>query len=216
MARGELVNAELKQGISELTKQWKALNTAYEDFARRKIEFAQEIARIWEQAKALDKDLGSEANQNHFREQLREIIQSDNKTILSKWVGIGTRAQEMLPFANSLPAQRDSLYAVSTAIEKKKPIQKWIDSGKLSSESTVREVVALTAAKRVKKNAASSQRHVSVSLQFSCTYQRAAELLSQLIAEEDVVVVKSERAFRSALAEAVGREAFSTLSEKVK
>ena len=216
MARGELVNAELKQGISELTKQWKALNTAYEDFARQKIEFAQEIARIWEQAKALDKDLGSEANQNHFREQLREIIQSDNKTILSKWVGIGTRAQEMLPFANSLPAQRDSLYAVSTAIEKKKPIQKWIDSGKLSSESTVREVVALTAAKRVKKNAASSQRNVSVSLQFSCTYQRAAELLSQLIAEEDVVVVKSERAFRSALAEAVGREVFSTLSEKVK
>jgi len=216
MARGELVNAELKQGISELTKQWKALNTAYEDFARRKIEFAQEIARIWEQAKALDKDLGSEANQNHFREQLREIIQSDNKTILSKWVGIGTRAQEMLPFANSLPAQRDSLYAVSTAIEKKKPIQKWIDSGKLSSESTVREVVALTAAKRVKKNAASSQRNVSVSLQFSCTYQRAAELLSQLIAKEDVVVVKSERAFRSALAEAVGREVFSTLSEKVK
>jgi len=200
MARAAIVNAELRQDISELTKQWNALNTAYENFARKKIEFAKEIARLWEQAKALDTDAGSEANQNHFREQLREIIQSDNKT----------------PYANSLPPQRDSLYAVSTAIDKKRPIQKWIDSGKLSPESTVREVVALSSTKRVKKQSASSQRNVSVSLEFSCTYQRAAEILANLIGTEDVVFVKSERAFRSALAEAIGREAFSGLSHKVK
>ena len=216
MARTAIVNAELRQDISELTKQWKALNTAYENFARKKIEFAKEIARLWEQAKALDTDAGSEANQNHFREQLREIIQSDNKTILSKWVGIGSRAEELLPYANSLPPQRDSLYAVSTAIDKKRPIQKWIDSGKLSPESTVREVVALSSTKRVKKQSASSQRNVSVSFEFSCTYQHAAAILANLIATEDVVLVRSERAFRSALAEAVGKEVFSGLSHKVK
>ena len=101
MARTALVNAELRIGVSQLTKQWKELNSAYENFARKKIEFAQEIARIWSQAQELDKESDSEANQNHFREQLREIIQSDNKSILSKWVSIGSRAQELLPYANS-------------------------------------------------------------------------------------------------------------------
>ena len=124
MARTALVNAELKNGVTQLTRQWRELNSAYENFARKKIEFAQEIARIWGNAQELDKESDSDANQNHFREQLREIIQSDNKSILSKWVGIGSRAQELLPFANSLPPQRDSLYALSTAVDKKKPIQK--------------------------------------------------------------------------------------------
>ena len=185
MARTALINAELKVGVSQLTKQWKELNSAYENFARKKIEFAQEIARIWSQAQELDKESDSEANQNHFREQLREIIQSDNKSILSKWVGIGSRAQELLPYANSLPSQRDSLYALSTAIDKKKPIQRWIDSGKLSTESTVREVLALSTPKKVKKTEAKRQRTVSVTINFSSNFQRAAELLAPLVFEKE-------------------------------
>ena len=216
MARTALVNAELKNGVIQLTKQWRDLNTAYENFARKKIEFAQEIARIWAQAQELDKESDSEANQNHFREQLREIIQSDNKSILSKWVGIGSRAQELLPYANSLPTQRDSLYALSTAIDKKKPIQKWIDSGKLSTESTVREVIALSSPKRPKKTEAKRQRSVLVTLEFSGNYQRAAELLSQVISEDDVLSVSSDKAFKSALAQELGKDAFHELADKVK
>jgi hypothetical protein len=216
MARTALVNAELKVGVSQLTKQWKELNSAYENFARKKIEFAQEIARIWSQAQELDRESDSEANQNHFREQLREIIQSDNKSILSKWVGIGSRAQELLPYANSLPPQRDSLYALSTAIDKKKPIQKWIESGKLSTESTVREVLALSTPKKTKKTEAKKQRSVSVTIEFSGNYQRAAELLSQVISENDVLSVSSDKAFKSALAQELGRDAFTSVADKVK
>jgi len=216
MARTALVNAELKVGVSQLTKQWKELNSAYENFARKKIEFAQEIARIWSQAQELDRESDSEANQDHFREQLREIIQSDNKSILSKWVGIGSRAQELLPYANSLPPQRDSLYALSTAIDKKKPIQKWIESGKLSTESTVREVLALSTPKKTKKTEAKRQRSVSVTIEFSGNYQRAAELLSQVISEDDVVSVSSDKAFKSALAQELGRDAFTSVADKVK
>jgi len=216
MARTALVNAELRIGVSQLTKQWKELNSAYENFARKKIEFAQEIARIWSQAQELDRESDSEANQDHFREQLREIIQSDNKSILSKWVGIGSRAQELLPYANSLPPQRDSLYALSTAIDKKKPIQKWIESGKLSTESTVREVLALSTPKKTKKTEAKRQRSVSVTIEFSGNYQRAAELLSQVISEDDVVSVSSDKAFKSALAQELGRNAFTSVADKVK
>jgi hypothetical protein len=216
MARTALVNAELKVGVTQLTKQWRELNSAYENFARKKIEFAQEIARIWGQAQELDRESDSDANQNHFREQLREIIQSDNKSILSKWVGIGSRAQELLPYANSLPPQRDSLYALSTAIDKKKPIQKWIESGKLSTESTVRDVVALSSPKRAKKTEARKQRGVSVTLEFSGNYQRAAELLSQVISDDDVVSVSSDKAFKSALAQELGKNAFTSVADKVK
>jgi hypothetical protein len=100
--------------------------------------------------------------------KLHEIIQSDNKSILSKWVGIGSRAQELLPFANSLPSQRDSLYVLSTAIDKRKPIKRWIESGKLSSESTVREVMALSSPQKAKKNACVTSVLVSFNQLIKC------------------------------------------------
>ena len=216
MARTALVNAELKVGVSQLTKQWKELNSAYENFARKKIEFAQEIARIWSQAQELDRESDSEANQNHFREQLREIIQSDNKSILSKWVGIGSRAQELLPYANSLPPQRDSLYALSTAIDKKKPIQKWIESGKLSTESTVREVLALSSAKKRSKTVVQRERNVFVTIEFASDYAFAALSLAEILRLKEVKGVKSDKAFVSALQQHLGRQGYSLVSEKVR
>jgi hypothetical protein len=216
MTGTSLVSTELKAGVIELTKRWQELNSAYENFARKKIEFAQEIKRIWEQAQSLDKDSGSETNKNHFRMKLHEIIQSDNKSILSKWVGIGSRAQELLPFANSLPSQRDSLYVLSTAIDKRKPIKRWIESGKLSSESTVREVMALSSPQKAKKNAANKQRYITVTFELSGSFKTAAELLSQLVGEEAVISVSSDKAFKSALAQELGKEEFEIISSKVK
>ena len=37
MARTALVNAELKNGVTQLTKQWRELNSAYVTFARKKL-----------------------------------------------------------------------------------------------------------------------------------------------------------------------------------
>lgn len=216
MTGTSLVSTELKAGVIELNKRWQELNSAYENFARKKIEFAQEIKRIWEQAQSLDKDSGSEANKNHFRMQLHEIIQSDNKSILSKWVSIGSKAQELLPFANSLPSQRDSLYALSTAINKRKPIKRWIESGKLSSESTVREVMALSSPQKAKRNAANKQRYITVTFEISGSFKSAAELLSQLVGEEAIISVSSDKAFKSALAQELGKERFDSVSSKVK
>jgi hypothetical protein len=216
MARTSLVDKEMKEGVNRLTKQWRDLNRTYEDFARKKIEFAQTVAIIWTKAQELDRKLDSDANQNHFRTQLREIIQSDNKSILSKWVGIGNHAAELLPYANSLPPQRDSLYALSNAIEKNKPIQRWIDSGKLSAESTVREVMALSSPKKIKKNDSKRQRSVSITLEFSKNYQQVAEFLAELITDEMVVSIAADKAFRAALAEELGKEKFLSHAKKFK
>ena len=215
MARTALVNAELKNGVTQLTKQWRELNSAYENFARKKIEFAQEIARIWSQAQELDRESDSDANQNHFREQLREIIQSDNKSILSKWVSIGSRAQELLPYANSIPPQRDSLYALSTAIDKKKPIQRWIDSGKLSSESTVRDVFSLTSSKKRTKVSVQKERNVFVTIEFSTDFSQTATLLKDIVQDSSVLSVRSDKAFKSALQEILGRQKYSDIDNKV-
>jgi hypothetical protein len=221
MARTALINAELKVGVSQLTKQWKELNSAYENFARKKIEFAQEIARIWSQAQELDKESDSEANQNHFRQQLREIIQSDNDSIRTKWVSIGSHAKELLPYANSLPPQRDSLYELSKAVKNKQPIHRWIRSGKITADSTVRQVSALSKSnaekkRKPKQSVAASEREVVVTVRFRTNYKRSAQLLSRLIAEQDVVSVSSERAFKSALREEVGEDAFTSIADKVK
>ena len=158
MAKTLLVDPSLYDDVSNLTKQWKALNSSYENFAKKKIEFAAQISKVWEKAQAFDKNLKTDANQNHFREQLKAIIQSDNKSILSKWVSIGERAEDLLPHAHALPPQRDSLYALALAVQKKQPIKRWISKGELTSESTVRQVFALTKT----KSKTASQKHKSV------------------------------------------------------
>jgi hypothetical protein len=209
------VATSIKSGTQSLIRDWKDLNQAYQNFAIKKLRFAEQIAKIWHEAKELDTVQRGEANQNHLREQLRQIIQSDDKSILSKWVGIGTNAQALLPYADSLPAQRDSLYALSTAIGKRKPIQRWIENGKLTSESTVREVFALTTTKKKPQSGAHKQRMVSVTIEISADYASAATLLAPLLFEKDIVRMRSDKAFTSAMKSELGQESFAGVSEKI-
>ena len=151
MARTALVNAELKVGVSQLTKQWRELNGAYRDFTKKKLAFAQKVSKLWDRAKKMDETEGGANNENYLRDELTELIQSESKSVLSKWVSIGHNASALLPYAQSLPPQRDSLYALSLASQSKKPIQRWISKGSLSSESTVRQVLTLTTGKKSSK-----------------------------------------------------------------
>ena len=151
MARTALVNAELKNGLTQLTKQWRELNGAYRDFTKRKLAFAQKVSKLWDRAKKMDETEGGANNENYLRDELTELIQSESKSVLSKWVSIGHNASALLPYAQSLPPQRDSLYALSLASQNKRPIQRWITKGSLSSESTVRQVLTLTSGKKSTK-----------------------------------------------------------------
>jgi len=151
MARTALVNAELRIGVSQLTKQWRELNGAYRDFTKKKLAFAQKVSKLWDRAKKMDESEGGTSNENYLRDELNELIQSESKSVLSKWVSIGHNASALLPYAQSLPPQRDSLYALSLASQNRKPIQRWITKGSLSSESTVRQVLTLTTGKKLSK-----------------------------------------------------------------
>ena len=188
MAKTLLVDPSLYDDVSNLTKQWKALNSSYENFAKKKIEFAAQISKVWEKAQAFDKNLKTDANQNHFREQLKAIIQSDNKSILSKWVSIGERAEDLLPYANSLPPQRDSLYALALAVQKKQPIKRWISKGELTSESTVRQVFALTQ----NKPRAASQEHEGVDI-LKISYPSRESYSAFLEIQEELEAFLNER-----------------------
>ena len=188
MAGKLLVDSSLRTEIAKLSKYWKVLNVAYEDFTKKKIEFAGEVARVWKQAQELDTDARTEANQNHFREQLKAIIQSDSKSILSKWVGIGARAKDLLPYANSLPPQRDSLYALALAVQKKQPIKRWISKGELTSESTVRQVFALTQS----KPKATSQEHQGVDI-LKVSYPSPESYSAFLEIQEELEAFLNER-----------------------
>jgi len=151
MARTSLVNAELKVGVSQLTKQWRELNGAYRNFTKKKLAFAQRVSKLWDRAKKMDETEGGVNNENYVRDGLKELIQSESRSVLSKWVSIGHNATALLPYAQSLPPQRDSLYALSVASQNKRPIQRWIAKGSLSSESTVRQVLTLTSGKKSSK-----------------------------------------------------------------
>jgi len=144
-----LVSPIIRKNTQSLISDWNRLNRAYHQFTKKQLEFARKIATIWARAKQLDGQQKGSENQDHLREQLRKIIRSDNKSILSRWVSIGQNASQLLPYANVLPPQRDSLYALSLAVENKQPIERWINKGKLSTESTVRQVIALTKKKDI-------------------------------------------------------------------
>ena len=120
-----------------------------------------------------------------------------------------------MPYANSIPPQRDSLYALSTAIDKKKPIQRWIDSGKLSSESTVRDVFSLTSSKKRTKVSVQKERNVFVTIEFSTDFSQTATLLKDIVQDSSVLSVRSDKAFKSALQEILGRQKYSDIDNKV-
>jgi len=88
--------------------------------------------------------------------------------------------------------------------------------GRLTADSSVREVLALSTPKRAKKAESKKQRSVTVTLEFSDNYQKAAALLSKIIPEEEVVSVFSDKAFKSALAQELGKDVFLKIADKVK
>ena len=48
------VDTSIRTSVKTLISDWRELNDAYEDFARKKLLFAQRIKHIWDKAKQLD------------------------------------------------------------------------------------------------------------------------------------------------------------------
>ena len=215
------VDSKLMTAVARLQRDWKSVTSAYENFAEKKLKFAQKVNEVWVQAQELDgigdgtKD-GS--NTEFFRNQCQEMIQSTNKTILSKWITIGEHADILLPHVKSLPSQRDSLYAISVEASRlgnKNAISKWIKNGQITIDSTVREVDALRTTTK-KKHSGTSARYVKVTLFIESNYEDSFQLLLNLIQSDKVKRVQSEKSLKSVALASLDEVIFNKISHKFK
>jgi hypothetical protein len=211
------VDSSLKKALAGLHRDWNSVKTAYENFAEKKLKFAQRVNEVWLQAQELD---GTEdgSNTEFFRNQCQEMIQSTNKTILSKWITIGEHAEILLPHVKSLPSQRDSLYAISVEASRlgnKNAISKWIKNGQISIDSTVREVDALRTTTK-KKHSGTSARYVKVTLFIELNYEDSFQLLRNLIQSDKVKKVQSEKSLKSVALASLDEVMFNKISHKFK
>ena len=218
MSTPSTVDSKLKIAVGSLKKDWVSVVSAYESFAEKKLKFAKKINAIWLQAKELDGE-NDGVNIHFLREQCQELIQTSNKTILSKWITIGENADKLLPYSKSLPSQRDSLYAISGEIKRLKGkttvIDKWIKTGQISQDSTVRDVDALrTTVKKKKKFSDTDTRYVKVTLTINSSYEESFELLKSIIQSDKVKRVQTEKAFRAVANEVLDEKSFNQIAKK--
>ena len=130
--------------VEHLAAEAKDLSKSYADLTERMLKFADRFRTLWGKASALDGNNENGQHKAHFLKVLGEIVNSDNPSIWSRWVTIGKQAKELLPHKAALPPQRDSLYALALATKEGKRLERWIDDGKLTNESTIRDVLSLT------------------------------------------------------------------------
>jgi hypothetical protein len=211
------IASSFESQVMRLHKDWKSLQSAFENLTSRQLQFAQLIKDLWVQAKNLDSNLVTDVHQSFVRDQLRIIVRSDSASILSRWVTIGTEAPKLLPHAASLPSQRDALYETAKAIRQREGIiLKWIEKGQISPESTVREVKALASGKKkvTRKQSKTSQSLVSVELHLALSYGDSARLLLELVQDAAVVRVKSHTALKESFKEVLGKEKYAPLTTK--
>lgn len=161
--------------VRQLAAEAKELSQSYESLTERMLKFAERIMKLREKATQLDGDPENGQHQAHFRKAFRQLLNTDNDSIWSRWVTIGKHAKDLLPHKAALPPQRDSLYAVALATKEGKPLEQWIDKGKITRESTMREVQALCRKKK-RSAAADAQRYVTVTIALDTNYGKAAML----------------------------------------
>jgi hypothetical protein len=161
------VSQDFKKEVRHLLERWKPIKQGYADLAKRHLEFAKLIFQLWETARALDRKSRGDLHKDYMRQQLQVLVQTDDPSILSRWRNIGAQADILLPVAERLPADRDHLYQLATAVKDQKPIQDWIDEGKVHPSVSVNEIKFLKSEGIRKKSVANATRTQSVTFNFS-------------------------------------------------
>jgi hypothetical protein len=207
------LDKQFTKRVGTLAKEWQPLQDAYERLVEKKLQFASHLRELWEEAKSLDRN-DDGLHQSYLRDSIINLVGTDNKTILSKWITIGSQASSLLPHLQSLPPQRDSLYELAVATKEGKPVNRWVEQGKVTPESSVREVLMLRKKKRPKVTKAQSERSIEVTLVFNSTYTEVAAALLEIIKSDETVAVRSHHALRESIKEAVGKNGFEAIASK--
>jgi hypothetical protein len=171
------------------------LDTTYRRFALELLDFARRFQSLCLLAHSLD---GSEDGQHklYLLNELETAAGTSNGTVWSKWNTIGKNAERLLPFAENLPPQRESLYELSIAIARNEPIDRWVSDGRLSHDSSVREVTALC--KSSKKDRAANLNRTQVVLIFDDP-NTAVRAVKQVALSDLSFSIRSNSSFRDAL-----------------
>ena len=200
--------------VEQLAGEAKDLSKSYADLTERMLKFADRFRTLWGKASALDGNNDNGQHKAHFLKVLGEIVNTENRSIWSRWVTIGKQAKELLPHKAALPPQRDSLYALALATKEGKRLERWIDDGKLTNESTIRDVLSLTR-KKNRRTVANAQRYVSVTVTLNTNYGEAAKLFLPLLQAQEVLTVKSHKSFSEALKAELGQDTYETIQGKL-
>jgi hypothetical protein len=145
MAKVEILvprNKDFEKRVQRLAKEGSQIVESYAHLTERMLNFAASFKEATDEAHSLDEGADG-IHAQYLRNSLAESIQTSNASIWSRWNTIGTYADTLLEYADSIPPQRDGLYELALAVKEKRPIQKWIDGEKVTAETTVREIRAL-------------------------------------------------------------------------
>lgn len=142
ISKGQIA-PDFKRKLATLSDRKKAIEKGRQLLAKAYIEFAQDLAALWEEAKALDK----RGKTKLHTEQVQQLGSLDGTTLdkstISRWGLIAKQSDRLLPLHDSLPPSRDALYAVAQAVDDKINLAPLIKRNVLSPESTVSACKAL-------------------------------------------------------------------------
>ena len=182
------------------------------------LRFAAAFREATEAAERLDQ---SDDGVHHklLMSELQKAVRSSDPSIWSRWNTIGSQAKVLLTYSKSLPPQRDSLYEVALAAKDKKPISKWIEGEKITSESSVRDIRALRkpskkAAKRTKSEAAAGRNFNAQVVLFFESFDEAAECLRELHSKHREFEVQRSNVLQDALVEKMNGEDFEKIKKR--
>jgi len=161
------VSRDFQTSVRQLRKAWAPISDGYAELAKKHLDFAKMIAELWETAKRLDRGTKKTEHMDYMRQQLQELVQTDDKSILSRWKRIGEQASILLTVAEHLPSNRDHLYEIATAVKKEKPVIEWIEMEKIHPGVSVRDIRLLNTDGIRRKSTAEATRTRSVTFHFS-------------------------------------------------
>lgn len=213
------IDGTFEKQVQQLAMDGIEIVHSYAAITNKMLLFASSFKSMSDHAQKLDR--GTDGVHYQFLKiTLADAVNTANASIWSRWNTIGTYSDQMLQFADSLPPQRDSLYELALAIKDKRPFKKWIESERITVESSVRDVRALRKPKNLtgtkrKDSSSVKMRHYNamITLCFS-SYDEAVNTLSELIAKNTKFELKSHHAFTEALKAKVGIDAFQKLKDR--
>ena len=207
------VSSVFEKEVGQLLKRWIPIKEGYAKLAKQHLDFAKLIVELWEKAKVLDRQTGGSLHKDHMRQQLQELVQTDDQSILSRWRTIGTQAEVLLPVAEHLPADRDHLYQLATAAKQAKPIAEWVEQKKIHPTVSVNEIKSLKIEGVRRKPIAKATRTQSVTFNFSLDVE-AKEIVETLRSAFESAAFESVIADNRVIAEC--QDSLRQIFEKLK